>query len=258
MLLRRFVNAAFRLLASEGWEPAAVDLFASLLTKTGGPLWLVFAGSHTQTGRSNGHPLTRSSHLSLPLQRLSANDVKVPSSLTYHLTDVYLEELDKALMWAEKTNPSSGEGSSSNTSSSSTEPPLLELIRPMIQTAATCHSKTVYDKVLSNVLQPLADDCLRAPKPEASSSRSKKRSSLAEDMQDEDEDDEDDNGVMYPSIMRAAPPNLRLKLYRLVFTQASQDEALPSRRRALYALCKDERERRGDAGESESESEDEE
>lgn len=39
LLLRRFVNAAFRLLASEDWNQAAVARFAALTIKAGGPLW---------------------------------------------------------------------------------------------------------------------------------------------------------------------------------------------------------------------------
>lgn len=39
LLLRRFTNASFRLLATEQWDPAAVTDFLRLLQKEGGPLW---------------------------------------------------------------------------------------------------------------------------------------------------------------------------------------------------------------------------
>ena len=41
MLVRRFVNASFRLLIREGWDAAAVKEYNSILTDRGGPLWYV-------------------------------------------------------------------------------------------------------------------------------------------------------------------------------------------------------------------------
>lgn len=39
MLVRRFVNASFRLLIREGWDVVAVMEYNSILTDCGGPLW---------------------------------------------------------------------------------------------------------------------------------------------------------------------------------------------------------------------------
>ena len=41
MLVRRFVNASFRLLIREGWDAAAVKEYNSILADRGGPLWYV-------------------------------------------------------------------------------------------------------------------------------------------------------------------------------------------------------------------------
>ena len=38
MLVRRFVNASFRLLIAENWSPMAVDKYNTILTGKGGPL----------------------------------------------------------------------------------------------------------------------------------------------------------------------------------------------------------------------------
>ena len=39
MLVRRFVNAAFRLLLRTEWDDSACREYNSILTRTGGPLW---------------------------------------------------------------------------------------------------------------------------------------------------------------------------------------------------------------------------
>ncbi|KAB5594509.1 Ribosomal RNA-processing-like protein [Ceratobasidium theobromae] len=62
---RRFVNATFRLLLRHGWQPEACDTVNKILKGKGGPL--------------------------------CPDDKRVPASLSYHLADIYLEELDKAL-----------------------------------------------------------------------------------------------------------------------------------------------------------------
>lgn len=39
MLVRRFLNASFRLLIRAKWDPSALQEYSSILTNTGGPLW---------------------------------------------------------------------------------------------------------------------------------------------------------------------------------------------------------------------------
>lgn len=41
MLVRRFLNASFRLLIRAKWDPSALQEYTSILTNTGGPLWSV-------------------------------------------------------------------------------------------------------------------------------------------------------------------------------------------------------------------------
>ncbi|KII93163.1 hypothetical protein PLICRDRAFT_87582 [Plicaturopsis crispa FD-325 SS-3] len=73
MLVRRFVNAAFRLLLLNDWDSAVCDEYNAILTGAGGPL--------------------------------CPDDIRVPAGLPYHLADIYLEELDKIM--ANPTSPSS-------------------------------------------------------------------------------------------------------------------------------------------------------
>jgi ribosomal RNA-processing protein 1 len=67
MLIRRFVNASFRLLMRYDWDSDSFQTYNDILTTKGGPL--------------------------------CPDDNRVPMSLKYHLGDVYLEELNKVLTW---------------------------------------------------------------------------------------------------------------------------------------------------------------
>ncbi|KAI9444884.1 Nop52-domain-containing protein [Lactarius indigo] len=67
LLIRRFVNATFRLLMRSDWDSGLCQVYNDILTTRGGPL--------------------------------CPDDSRVPLSLKYHLADIYLEELDKVLTW---------------------------------------------------------------------------------------------------------------------------------------------------------------
>ncbi|WVW86912.1 hypothetical protein I302_108967 [Kwoniella bestiolae CBS 10118] len=65
LLMRKYVNATFRLLAREKWEKDAVVAVNRILTKNGGPMtW---------------------------------EDRRVPTSIANHIADIYLDELNKTL-----------------------------------------------------------------------------------------------------------------------------------------------------------------
>ncbi|KAH9178801.1 Nop52-domain-containing protein [Lactarius sanguifluus] len=68
LLIRRFVNATFRLLTRSDWDSGLCQVYNDILTTRGGPL--------------------------------CHDDSRVPLSLKYHLADIYLEELDKRVMSA--------------------------------------------------------------------------------------------------------------------------------------------------------------
>ncbi|KAF9459823.1 Nop52-domain-containing protein [Collybia nuda] len=65
MLVRRFVNASFRLLIRTEWDKSACDEYNRILMGINGPL--------------------------------CPSDIRVPTGLAYHLADIYVEELDKTL-----------------------------------------------------------------------------------------------------------------------------------------------------------------
>ena len=71
LLLRRYVNATFRLLAREDWSTESIRQVHDILTEGGGPI--------------------------------SWKEKSVPSSIATHLADVYLDELDHVLSRPEVT-----------------------------------------------------------------------------------------------------------------------------------------------------------
>jgi len=83
MLVRRYLNASFMLLARSGWDDSVCAEFSAMLTARGCPLWCV-----RLILRFISFSLNRS---------YSPDDTKVPSSLAYHLSDIFLEELEKVM-----------------------------------------------------------------------------------------------------------------------------------------------------------------
>ncbi|KAG1757192.1 Nop52-domain-containing protein [Suillus lakei] len=73
MLVRKFVNASFRFLVRTKWDSVTVTEYNSILAGLNGPL--------------------------------CPNDIRVPASLAFHLSEIYLEELEKALISSESPPP---------------------------------------------------------------------------------------------------------------------------------------------------------
>ncbi|EPQ27220.1 uncharacterized protein PFL1_05143 [Pseudozyma flocculosa PF-1] len=155
LLMRRFINAGFRLLATEQWNAEATDLFASMLCAPGAPL--------------------------------AVNDTKVPVSITYHVADIYLEELENAVTWSQELSSTEeedeeneeggddGNGDDENV----TLVPVTKLLSPFIQSATVALNKVTYANIMESVIQPFLDDTLRAAQ------------HLVDADADDDEDDEE-------------------------------------------------------------------
>ncbi|SPO30115.1 related to RRP1 - involved in processing rRNA precursor species to mature rRNAs [Ustilago trichophora] len=146
LLVRRFVASGFQLLAEEKWHPAAVRKFQEILGKFEGGV-------------------------------LSTNNPKVPDSLTYHLSDIYLGELEKVvelvhdsaneeemerLAQQEEQGKEGEQGEEEEEEEDLPLVPTLELLMPFVDALATAKSKAMYDRIWSNVFEPLLEDTLRA------------------------------------------------------------------------------------------------
>ena len=216
LLFRRFVNAAFRLLARQGWEEGGLSQFTESLTKQGGPL--------------------------------CPNDVKVPDGITYHLADIYLEELERA------TSTIDGE----EDGTPAKDVPLLALLQPFISTMATCHSGLVYDRIANEVMDPLLKDSLalqgseRTKKRKAISQKASSKRKKADKVVSEEEssDEDEESSCQFSHLLRhtgiagaGAGAELRRKIYEAIFQTASRSDSLDARRRRLYKMCKDEEDR---------------
>ncbi|KAI5121317.1 hypothetical protein M0805_003784 [Coniferiporia weirii] len=113
MLVRKFMNASFRLLIRTEWDRGAVDEYNSILTARGGPL--------------------------------CPQDGRIPASLSYHLADVYLTELDKSLAPSELEQ----------TNASPLPAPLLPLLSPFFFLASRTYSDASYQRFYSEVFEPI-------------------------------------------------------------------------------------------------------
>lgn len=154
LLVRRFVAAGFRLLAEERWPAAGVSEFQRILGKFDGGV-------------------------------LSTNDPRVPDSLTYHLCDLYLDELEKVMQSLHEEAEEGGVEEDEDAELPLV--PTLELLGPFVDALATAKSKAMYERIWAGVLGPLLDDTLVASARDDGFSDEE-----GDDQDDEDEDDEAD------------------------------------------------------------------
>ncbi|CAE6406527.1 unnamed protein product [Rhizoctonia solani] len=193
MLIRRFVNAEFRLLLKHGWEPEALDAINEILQGSGGPL--------------------------------CPDDKRVPASISYHLADIYLEELEKIL----------------DTNDADCNLPLVNLLKPFINLSACTPNKITYGRMQSALFVPLLDTLVvRAISPNVDVSdpqrRKRKRSSEA-----------------YPNIVESIskptsqaegvrsarnPQDVAKDILNAIFEVAGHTDTKDANRRKMYALWK--------------------
>lgn len=190
LLIRRFVNVSFRLLIRADFEPMTCEELNDIISGPGGPL--------------------------------SSSDLKVPAGLGYHLSDLYLEELDKALA----STPSS-----SKTPSALSAAAFQNILQPFVQLAASTSNTTLFKRVQDSVLEPVFTSVLP---PSASTQAS-----------DSDSDEEEDGRAKkrarqdrYPHLSDRIEESERTRsaLAKHIFETASQEDTLDSNRRKLYKI----------------------
>ncbi|TFK56726.1 Nop52-domain-containing protein [Heliocybe sulcata] len=191
MLVRRFTNASFRFLIRENWESASLAEYNNILIRKGGPM--------------------------------CPDDQRVPASLSYHLADIYLEELDKAMSNSPVSDPLPA--------------PLSTLLSPFFVLAARTPSNITYQRIQSALINPLfASLTLQTPESEDEDAPRRKRARLDEP--------EYTNFVSNacstdPEEEKALPiPQLRAAVLRKMFDIASHEDSRDSNRRKLYAVWK--------------------
>ncbi|GAA5961840.1 hypothetical protein JCM3765_004092 [Sporobolomyces pararoseus] len=106
LLIRRFIEVSFKFLEREEWDPKAIELYNEVLTSAGGPLFV--------------------------------ESPKTPHSLVFHLSDIFLDELERV---------------STNVSSQSV--PLVALLQPYMLTLTVAPSSPIFSRLIENVFKPL-------------------------------------------------------------------------------------------------------
>jgi ribosomal RNA-processing protein 1 len=138
--------------------------------------------------------------------------MRVPTSLAYHLADIYLEELDKAI--------------ASSPAASPLPAPLLTLLSPFFELVARTPNNTTYKRVQSALFDPLFD----ALKPGRSDNPDIE--TLQNIMTNACLLNPHADGGMGSAALRKA-------LLRRIFEVASDQQTRDSNRRKMYAFWKD-------------------
>ncbi|CAE6456989.1 unnamed protein product [Rhizoctonia solani] len=207
---RRFVNATFRLLLKHDWNNEACDAINGILQGSGGPL--------------------------------CPDDKTVPASLSYHLADIYLEELDKAL----------------DTSDKDGKTPLITLLNPFIHLASRTSNKITYGRMQTTLFTPLLDTLIahtKTPGTDAvdSQQRKRKRSSEMYSNLVESQRKRKRSSEMYSNLVESvckpeiqaedttpatSPYDVAREVLKAIFEVAGQADTKDANRRKMYALWK--------------------
>lgn len=172
----------------------------------------------------------------------SPEDTKVPSSLTYHVADVYFEELDKVMALTSEGKPLPA--------------PLSVLLAPFLDLAARTRSNITYERIYSAVLTPLFLSLQPLSYSDSTSGQPTRKRPRLELLEPRYETLAKCACLSDPKKEGAVSPGLLWKsLLRSMFDAASSPDARETNRRKLYAIWKaamaeedayeDERERDG-------------
>ncbi|KAI3622843.1 hypothetical protein CBS14141_004427 [Malassezia furfur] len=177
--MRRMVHAALVLLQTHGWKEPILQRFVLVMGGKDGPL--------------------------------AANNVRVPESITYHVCDIFLDELERVAQAEEGRIP------------------MLPLLIPFLSLAAKSTSKRVYERVMGSVITPFLDAAQKAIRGKETDYPALLAHAqfLRRTMDDDEEDGDDDQ-------KRIA--KLRRSILRAAFMIASGSDTYAPSRRKLYAL----------------------
>jgi ribosomal RNA-processing protein 1 len=155
----------------------------------------------------------------------SPTDIRVPTSLAYHLSDIFIEELEKALVSVPEPE-------------TILPAPLSTLLTPFFLLAARTPISTTYKRVQSEVFTPLFS-ALSSPQPPEDQPPAQKRMRLDPEVQQQYPSLASNACFDAPSEGKIEGAILRKKLLRRIFEIASEPDTRDSSRRKMYALFKE-------------------
>jgi ribosomal RNA-processing protein 1 len=147
----------------------------------------------------------------------SPNDIRVPTSLAYHIADIYVEELDKALGTTQNHLPA----------------PMAVVLGPFFTLAAQTSNLTTYKRIQSAVIEPFLSSLgpvspLIDEPPKSKKRRICEEASLAKN-------------ACFTSASEGKVDGLELRrmLLRRIFEIASEPTTKESNRRRMYTFWKE-------------------
>jgi ribosomal RNA-processing protein 1 len=142
----------------------------------------------------------------------------VPPGLSYHLSEIWLTELEKASAIASVQNPV----------------PLKPVLAPFLTFAAKTQSKVAYQQIQTNLIDPLLS-ALSPPPSLADQPPPPKR--LKTSSTQDDLPNLLANSCLSPQDGPSERSQLRKGVLEYIFEVASQEDSRDSNRKRLYAIC---------------------
>lgn len=146
----------------------------------------------------------------------SPNDIRVPASLAFHLSEIYLEELEKALISSESPPPV----------------PLSTLLLPFVGLAARTPTNTTYKHIQSSLFEPLRNSLKSSSGPPSRKKARTSSSNYSTLLVNAYTSGSDGDRVMDLDAVRKS-------ILQKIFDVASETETRDANRRRMYAFYKD-------------------
>lgn len=177
-----------------------------ILTRLGGPLQCVYEGGSVNTISDILHS--------------SLQDNQTSVSMAYHIIDIYLDELDRALA---SCNPETAEGSED---AIRVPAPLVAILEPLMVQLSVAINKTAIMRITENIFDPLLDAIGKNADAEDESEPPAKRRKGDDAVSKEEE--------QYGNILADQPSDIRNLILRCIFDQGAKPQTEGTNRRRLY------------------------
>lgn len=173
--------------------------------------------------------------------------------MAYHIIDIYLDELEKAMASEDDARAELEPESESETAQAETDgtqdakdksspapAPLLDLLQPFIDVLTQINVKTHFQRVLENVFDPLID-ALQSQK-----KGSKQDGENNDEKRDEEEEDEPSSkrrrvesspSSPYPHLLRDQPADLDAQVLKRLFEHGAKETTDDVNRKRLYSYA---------------------